>query len=71
MPALTGPCARCRLVGPLEAHHTRLRSQGGYGSLRRFLCARCHRLIHDHAVEDWEEWIQRTGEQEKEQDVQF
>lgn len=71
MAALIGPCARCRMVGSLQAHHTRLRSQGGHDSLKRYLCHECHRLVHDHAVEDWEDWIQRTGEAPKQAEPDF
>ena len=71
MATLIAACARCRLVGPLQTHHTRLRSQGGHDSPKAYLCYQCHRLVHDHSVEDWEDWIQRTGEEPKQQGPDF
>lgn len=71
MATVIGHCQRCHKIDQLQEHHTRLRSQGGHDAPKAYLCLLCHRKVHDHTASDWEQWIQRTGEQEKEEDVQF
>ena len=52
-------CERCGSKRMLQPHHRIAKSQGGSNEQGNgaCLCWHCHRLIHDHAVEDWEKWI--------------
>lgn len=49
-----GRCERCdRMAPPLDAHHRRMRSQGGSDALENLslLCRRCHNHVHDNRGE--------------------
>jgi len=49
---------------PEQIHHRRMRSQGGGDEPANLLyvCAACHRFIHDHPAESYERgWLMRSG----------
>lgn len=52
-------CARCKLLARTEKHHITPRSRGGTDTLDNiaYLCASCHRGVHDHTVNDWRRWL--------------
>lgn len=53
-------CERCGHRSDLQAHHFIPRSRGGsdHPSNGVCLCFYCHRAVHDHAIDDWREWIE-------------
>ncbi|QDU67660.1 HNH endonuclease [Engelhardtia mirabilis] len=52
-------CERCSSAWELQAHHFLPKSRGGPDLPENgiCLCAKCHRGVHDHTVEDWASWI--------------
>lgn len=52
-------CERCNRRRKLHPHHMLPRSRGGKHEAenRAWLCFHCHRLVHDHLVDDWRDWI--------------
>lgn len=69
-----GRCERCKLPAHpaykpswLHPHHRLPRARGGTHELSNgaALCGKCHRFIHDHAVDDWREWTVETKPRRK------
>jgi len=54
-----GACERCLSKRMLYPHHILPTSRGGRHSPENgaCLCWKCHRLVHDHACPDWDQWI--------------
>ncbi len=52
-------CQRCGERRNLHPHHILPKSRGGTNDVENgvTLCFTDHRLIHDHAVPDWRDWI--------------
>lgn len=59
-----GACERCGSPRMLTSHHRLKRSQGGSHDPEEngiCCCMKCHRLIEDHACEDWRDWVTLQG----------
>lgn len=52
-------CERCGGTQDLHPHHRVPKSRGGSNDPSNGHCLdfNCHRLVHDHAVPDWRDWI--------------